>query len=136
MVKTIELSLSCNDAELESVKGFLTRSHIPYSLREDKEPELSWVKTEYCSLFKPYGHLPYERECKIRIQKLMKKEHITKDEILGATRLYLSRENPRYVKRPHYFLLKDSDSVIMTWIDLWRNNNSIPQQRDVTETLQ
>ena len=43
MVKTIELSLSCNDAELESVKGFLTRSHIPYSLREDKEPELSWV---------------------------------------------------------------------------------------------
>lgn len=132
----IELYNCSSEAKMEVIT-FLESKCVQYKIKDDVViDDLSWVKNEYCSLFKAYGHMPYERECKARIQKLIKKEHITKDEILKATKLYLSKENPKYIKRPHYFLLKDSDSTLLTWIDFLKNIDENIPKRDITETLQ
>lgn len=133
---TIELYNCSSETKMEVIT-FLESKCVQYKIKDDVvTDDLSWVKNEYCSLFKVYGHMPYERECKARIQKLIKKEHITKDEILKATKLYLSKENPKYIKRPHYFLLKDSDSTLLTWIDFLKNIDENIPKRDITETLQ
>lgn len=99
-----------------------------------------WVKTDYCTLFKPFGREPHYRECVKRMKSLFKSEKgLTVELVIAATKLYLSEQsNPRYIKQPHYFIFKGSGAErtddLLGYIDKIKNQQ--PQQRDITEQIQ
>lgn len=86
-----------------------------------------WVKTEYVLMFKEAnsdrgGNV---RESIARMKKLFAKDpEIRKDDVIGATRMYLLNTDPRYIRRPHYFIEKGQGANktfdILDWIDKYR----------------
>lgn len=86
-----------------------------------------WVETEYVALFEKVGKATHKREAVSRMKKLFAKHpEIRKEEVLGATELYLYNDNfPRF---PHYFIEKGSGAEktqdILDWIDKYRIANS------------
>ena len=95
-------------------------------LFEGQETAFEWVKTEYVELFKPYGKATNVREATERMKRLFAKNpDIRKEEVLGATELYLLNEN-RFARLPHYFIEKgkggEKTQDILDWIDKYRAN--------------
>lgn len=89
---------------------------------------------EYVSLFKERdpSMLPRKREVKKRLIALFKDNvDITYEEVLGATKLYLEREE--YIRQTHYFICKGSGTSkiedILTWIDVYREEDKQSDNR-------
>jgi len=88
----------------------------------NQETEFSWVKTEYIELFRPLGKATNYRESLTRIKALFTKHpHIRKEDVINATRLYISNTDNKYVRLPHYFIEKgiglSKTNDILNWID-------------------
>lgn len=97
-------------------------------LFQGQETNFDWVRSEYCTLFEDAGKNKYVREATERMKDLFAKNPaIRKDEIIGATEIYLSQTDVRYVQFPHYFITKgkgvDKTQAILTWVDTYKIAN-------------
>ena len=97
------------------------------SLFQGQETAFEWVKTEYVKLFsdKNSSRGGKVREATARMKKLFAENpDIRKEEILGATRMYMSNTDPDYIRFPHYFIEKgkggEKTQDILDWIDKYR----------------
>tara|TARA_R110000772_G_scaffold94797_1_gene192880 strand:- start:88 stop:621 length:534 start_codon:yes stop_codon:yes gene_type:complete len=94
------------------------------------EDNYTWVKTEYWTMFKPFGtdKQGNGNQC-VRLMKKLFIEYpdIRKHEVIGATKLYLQSTNSTYIRRSHYFIEKgkgaEKTNDILTWIDAFREKN-------------
>lgn len=112
------------------------------------QPETSdaWI-AEYRNMFKPvnedrWGTLS---SCKSRMQDFMKKNpDVTKDEVLGATQLYLRNTDPKYVMKSHKFIYDGigamKNSSLEQWIESFRKQKTLQTNQktttDKTERMQ
>lgn len=110
-------------------------------LFEGQEVAFDWVETEYLKLFEPIGKNKHKRECISRMKSLFRTHpDIRKEDVLSATRLYLSNTDPRFVRMPHYFISKgvgaDKVQDILEWIDKYRQRQErILEDRDDSRRL-
>ena len=103
-------------------------------LFEGAEIAFAWVETEYIPLFEKAGKDKYKREALVRIKKLFAENpEIRKDEIIGATEMYLLNTDPKFVRFPHYFIEKgrggEKIQEILEWIDKYR----LTQENSITD---
>ena len=94
-------------------------------LFSEQQTACDWVKTEYIELFKSVGKGTHSREAITRMKKLFASNpDIRKEDILGATRMYINSTSPTYVRLPHYFIEKgtggDKTQDILEWVDKYR----------------
>lgn len=102
---------------------------IPLFVLSNSQDPFDWVKNEYCVLFReinPTCPLMGE-ESKRRIIKLFKdRPDIRKQDVLGATKLYLLETNSKYIGEPHYFIEKGVGTAktqkILSWIEKYLEN--------------
>lgn len=112
-------------------------------LFEGQEIAFDWVKTEYCQLFKDKNELRggNSREAISRLKNLFSKHpDIRKEEILGATKMYLQNTDANYIMFPHYFIEKGigatKTETILNWVDLYREAKSQEEGRkSITNTI-
>lgn len=102
-------------------------------LFEGQEVAFTWVVTEYCKMFEGAGKDKNHRESISRMKELFSKNpDIRKDEVLGATRLYLDQTPAMYVRHPHYFIKKGAGSNmeqdLLSWIDIYRTQQEQDRQ--------
>lgn len=100
-----------------------------------QEIDLSWVGDEYCPLFQSRGKFSHLKECTLRFQRLFKENpQLTKEEVLGATKLYLQRV--LYIREPHYFISKGSGAEriqdILTWVANYHQEVEIQEYNNDT----
>lgn len=124
----------------EEDKGTL-KWNIP--LFEGQQTAFEWVKTEFVPLFKEANPLKggHVREATTRLKKLFAKNpDIRKDDIIGATKMYIKNTDSRYVMFPHYFITKgdgaDRTETIMSWIEKYQLSLEIIAKSSVTNTMQ
>lgn len=96
-------------------------------LFEEQQTAFDWVEKEYIPLFEPVGKATNKREALTRMKQLFAKNpDIRKEEVLGATELYIFNE--KFPRLPHYFIQKgsgaDKTQDILDWIDKYRTANS------------
>lgn len=92
--------------------------------------QFKWVTSEYIPLFLNIGKEKHETECICRMQKLFYSyPDIRKDEVLEATKLYISTNEVKYIRQPHYFISKgvgkETISDLLTYIEMYRQNNDL-----------
>lgn len=113
--------VKCTSGDLEWKYPLFTENGVAI-----EDPKWDWIITEYVMLFKPYGKAKNKRECITRMKNLFSENpDIRKDEVIGATNMYLrSVKDPQYVRHPHYFLSKgvgnDKTQDILDWITEYR----------------
>lgn len=128
--------------EIEIIKDKKDRIKWNIPLFEGQEVAFEWVKTEYVELFRPYGKASNVKDATDRMKKLFAKNpDIRKEEVLGATEMYLYSEahRPMFIRMPHYFIEKgrggERTQDILDWIDKYRNNVSETKQTYQGENL-
>lgn len=97
-----------------------------------------WVKDEYIALFSKIGKGTNARESTSRMKSLFAKNpDVRKDEVIGATEMYLLATDPKFVRKPHYFIQKGVGGAktedILDWIDSYRA--SLQTSTDVSSNL-
>jgi len=107
--------------------------HWNIPLFEEQETEFGWVKTEYLELFRPLGKATNLKESIIRMKSLFAKHpEIRKDEILGATRMYITNTDNKFVRLPHYFIEKgvgvSKTNDILEWINKYREYTEVTEE--------
>jgi hypothetical protein len=97
--------------------------HFEVPLLSTSENAWDWVQ-DYCNMFKKANLQSggYVREATIRLKKLFSTNpEIRKDDILGATELYLKNTDPKFIGLPHYFIEKGVGSnktqKVLTWVE-------------------
>jgi hypothetical protein len=113
-------------------------------LFEGQQTAFEWVKIEYCQMFKETNSTRggNVREATARLKKLFAKNpDIRKDDVIGATRMYLMNTDSNYIMNPHYFISKgdgaDRTETIMNWIDKYRLAIEQEQGRNsISNTMQ
>lgn len=92
-----------------------------------EEGAFSWVKDEYVPLFKAKNSSKggKVREATIRMKKLFTEyPDIRKEDVLGATKMYLLNTDVDYIRFPHFFIFKGTgaDKVydIVDWVEKYR----------------
>ena len=103
-------------------------------LFEGVETAFELVEKEYIPLFEKAGKDRFKRESLTRIKKLFAENpEIRKDEIIGATEMYLLNTDPKFVRFPHYFIEKgkggDKTQDILGWIEKYR----LTQENSITD---
>lgn len=105
--------------------------------------KFDWVKTEYCQLFKDKNpDCPsFATESLNRMIKLFKENpDIRKDEILGATKIFLNETEWKYIGHPHYFIEKGKGSEkvqkILSYIEKYREENEENNSSHTSRILQ
>ena len=114
-------------------KGGLTWTIPLYS---GAETAFEWVNTEYVPLFKSKN--PKRggkvREATSRMKKLFSTNpEIRKEDVIGATKMYLKNTDVMYIRLPHYFLEKgvgaEKTYDVLDWIDKYKlmydNENTV-----------
>lgn len=93
-------------------------------LFEGMEIAFQWVETEYVKLFaeKNPDKAGHQRESIVRMKKFFSENPAArKQDVLGATVMYLSQTDPRFIREPHYFISKgrgiEHISDLLTWLD-------------------
>lgn len=121
-----ELKIKMNMTGIFKVDD-MTRQDIQWiiPLFSEQQTAFEWVKTEYIELFKSVGKGTHSREAITRMKKLFASNpDIRKEDILGATRMYINSTSPTYVRLPHYFIEKgtggDKTQDILEWVDKYR----------------
>ncbi len=114
--------------------------HWNVPLYNNQETNFSWVNKEYVSLFENAN--PDKkgnwREATTRLKKLFAKyPEIRKQDVIGATKLYLDNTNPKYIRLSHFFIEKGAGASktqdILEWIDRY-NEENIPVQGNTSIT--
>lgn len=119
--------------------GIITWNIPLFEVTGNIDNRWEWVENEYVSLFNPIGKDKYKREALIRMKKLFAENpDIRKEEVIGATELYLYNTNPKYVRFPHFFLRKgrgvEETQDILEWVDKFRLTQE-RVDRDVSRRL-
>jgi len=113
-------------------------------LFEGQQTAFEWVKTEYVQLFKDANTDKggYVREATSLLKQLFAKNpSVRKDDIIGATKMYILNSDSKYLMLPHYFIQKgkgaDKTQTIMTWLEKYEIAKDQEQGRtEVTNTMQ
>jgi len=86
--------------------------------------EYDWVKTEYVEIFKAKNSTKGGKVAPsiIRLKKFFAdNQSYSKADVLGATELYVSSTDARYLMDPHYFITKgkgiERTSTLFDWIE-------------------
>lgn len=126
----------------ENDKGSI-KWNVP--LFEGQQTAFEWVKTEYVQLFKDAnkergGHA---REATTLLKKLFATNpEFRKDDIIGATRMYIRNTDSKYIMFPHYFIQKGvgtaKTTTIMDWLDKYQltKEDKSEASDSVTNTMQ
>ena len=100
-------------------------------LFDNIEVHFNWVVTEYIPLFKLYNPIRagFQKETVKRMKNLFAKNpEIRKEEVIEATKMYLSNTNPMYIKCCHYFIQKgvgnEKTEEILNWINLYKESTN------------
>jgi hypothetical protein len=112
-------------------------------LFEGQQTAFEWVK-DYCQLFKDAnpartGHV---REATTLLKKLFATNpEIRKDDIIGATKMYIRNTDPKYIMMPHYFIQKgigaSKTTTIIDWIEKFKIADEQEKGREsITNTMQ
>lgn len=124
-----KLRQQVNATGIVEVRDKLIYWNIP--LYTNQVTGFDWVKTEYVPMFKKANPEKggYVREAIKRIKQLLADNpDIRKDDIINATKLYLSNTDYRYIRNPHYFITKgvgvNKTHDILTWIDKLKESES------------
>jgi hypothetical protein len=99
------------------------------------ETAFGWVETEYVPMFKSKNPAKggKVREATSRMKKLFSSNpEIRKEDVLGATKMYLKNTDSMFIRLPHYFLEKgvgaEKTYDVLDWIDkhklMYANENS------------
>lgn len=137
-----ELKIKVNITKIVVDKGGNLHWNVP--LFDGQETTFDWVEKEYIEMF--HNKNPkkgrYKRECIGRMKKLFAKDpSIRKEEVIGATVLYLSETDPTYIRKPHFFIEKgvgvNKIQDILDWIDRYREAQEPEEEgRNVSRRLQ
>ena len=97
------------------------------ALFQGQEVAFAWVKDEYTTLFsdKNRSRGGKVREATSRMKRLFAENpDIRKEEVIGATRMYLNNTDSDYIRFPHYFIEKgrggEKTQDILDWIEKYR----------------
>lgn len=110
--------------------------------KEEKDSAWNWIKKEYTELFVEIGKERHLKESIVRMKKFFSENpDVRKDEVIGATILYIRTTDSRFVRLPHYFISKgvgsEKTSDLFTWIEKYRELNKAEEgQRDLSRNLQ
>ena len=109
-------------------------------LFEGVETAFEWVLTEYLQIFETVGKNKFKRECVTRMKKLFRENpEIRKEEIIGATEMYINNTDPKYVRNPHYFIEKgsggDKTQDILEWVEKYQTAQNQLKGRDESRQL-
>lgn len=112
-------------------------------LFKGQETNFDWVEKEYISLFEEAN--PSKRgnvrSAIARMKELFAKNpDIRKEEVIGATVIYIANSNPEYIRQSHYFIKKGRGVAmtqdILEWIDRYRTvMKDTSEDRSVTRRL-
>jgi len=110
-----------------------------------QETAFEWVKT-YCELFKRANKAKGGkiRESTAKMKKMFSKNpEIRKDEVLGATQMYINNINDvSYLMYPNYFISKgigaEKTENLLDWIDKYREQTLLENgdSTDLSNTMQ
>lgn len=110
--------------------------HWNVPLFEGQTTAFDWVKTEYAPLFKEAnpdrgGKI---RESVARMKKLFAKNpDVRKEDVIGATKMYLFNTDYNYIRFPHYFIEKgvgaDKTSDLLDWVEKYKLSQTIGEGR-------
>lgn len=98
-------------------------------LFEGQETVWEWVNSEYIKMFTDAGNGGHAKDSIIRMKKLFAKNpEIRKDDVIGATQLYLYNTDNKFIRKPHYFIEKgvgaEKTQDILDWIDKYKIANA------------
>lgn len=102
----------------------------------NKKDPWAWVKDEYCAMFKAKN--PNKggkvREATARMKKMFAAfPEMRKEEVIGTVKLYLSQTDSRFIRYPHYFLLKGQGANAIyefaDWYDKYKENEQAGEGR-------
>ena len=92
-----------------------------------------WVKTEYRNMFKDANpeKAGNGNDCVRRMKKLFSQyPEIRKEDVIGATKLYITNTDSRFIRMSHYFIEKGQGATktndILTWVDAYKELNIQP----------
>lgn len=113
-------------------------------LFEGQQTAFDWVEKEYVKLFKNAnpsrtGHV---REATSLLKKLFATNpELRKDDIIGATKMYIRNTDPKYIMMPHYFIQKgigaSKTTTIIDWIEKFKLAEEQEKGREsITNTMQ
>lgn len=91
--------------------------------------KFDWVKDRYIELFKKVGKGTNVRESTVRMKRLFAENpEIRIDDVIGATEMYLTATDSKFVRMPHYFIQKGSGGAktedILDWIDRYKETTN------------
>lgn len=103
-------------------------------LFSDTVSKFDWVKDRYIELFKKVGKGTNVRESTARMKRLFAENpEVRIDDVIGATEMYLTATNPKFVRMPHYFIQKGTGGAktedILDWIDRYKEITNDGQDR-------
>ena len=131
------------------LKGFIervytssTRKHyvqLNIPVYEKQEVEWEWVEKEFMKPFatmKPSIAMLYDESKKRMIRFFQENPSIRKDDVIRATKLYLSEvDDVTYLQAPHYFIRKDKGiaqtSRLKAYLDKLSRGSSAARQHTV-----
>lgn len=124
---------------VQTEKG--TTWNIP--LYEGSEIAFEWVKREYVPLFEEKNKRRggKVREATSRMKKLFASyPDIRKDDVIGATKMYLRNTDADYIRFPHYFIEKgvgvEKSYDILDWIDKYKLSQDTNGRTSLSNTMQ
>jgi len=89
-----------------------------------------WIKTAYLPLFEQFGIKGFDKEVDLRMRKIFSEnKHLNKEKVIEATRLYIDEVDPKFIRRPHYFIFKGRGSEyvsdLLRYVDRLNEVNTI-----------
>lgn len=111
--------------------------YIP--LFEELDIHFKWVIEEYIDLFKEVDETKagFENETLIRMRNLFSNNpEIRKEDVIGATKLYLQYTDKKYIRQCHFFIKKgigiNKTEDILTWIKRYKELENKDKHNDTT----
>lgn len=102
-----------------------------------------WVKKEYRNIFKEVNPAKSGNgnDCVRRMKKLFAENpDVRKDEILGATKMYINNNDSDYIRFSHYFIEKgkgaEKTNDILTWVEKYRELSEQSQYEGRNQQMQ
>lgn len=137
-----EFKIKMNTTKIVVDKEGTLHWNIP--LFEGQNTNFQWVVDEYIPLFKAKNPKKgtYRRECLARMKKFFADyPEVRKEDVIGAVRLYLEDTDPRFIRKPHFFICKgkgaDKIEELVEWVEIYRDSEEeITESRSTTRKLQ
>ena len=116
---------------------------IPLIAKEEEIDKVwLWVKTEYLQMFVEQGKQGIFKESLSRMKKFFSENpDVRKDEVIGATQLYIKNTDRKFIRQPHYFISKgvgyEKISDLLLWVEKYRElHKEEDEERHLTRVLQ